>query len=237
MTSPTDLLTRHPLHDGLAYAERGDRSLLGTLGHWHRGEGSKRVWVRGSQEDCAAAYMATESGDRGMHAAIKDILEPTPIVHWLSRFLSGTGHSVSNDALVTQDVGDVTCPACLLLISQRRDQIVREPGDVAPFEPTDEQIRAAFEAGDPTPADLPDNVIRIVRPEVILDEATETVSFESPSEVVGRTLTITKPIRGGKRSCVTTFADGEAYCGHSESRHNASGSCRSCDCTTFRVEA
>lgn len=149
-------INKVPEHDGLGFAERGNQTLLGDIGHWHRWTdrgAERRHWVRGTVEACE-----TDLSDEDLLA----------------------------------------------------------------------KIREADEAIDPMPqferfADA--NAIRF------LDEAPE-IPHHRPPNAPTRFIS-TKPQRGGKRTCMNLVG---ADCGHSESRHNANGSCRTCGCTEFMVK-
>lgn len=113
------------------------------------------------------------------------------------------------------------------------------------------KIREADEANDPTPEfqtlDLGPglkahvfapgtDVVGAERALRLLDENSAPMPHR-PANAPTRYVSA-KPVRGGKRSCMTIWRDdaGLAACHHSESRHNASGKCRSCECTEFMVK-
>lgn len=83
--------------------------------------------------------------------------------------------------------------------------------------------------GDLSDADL---LAKIAEADEALDPAPEFgTGLHEALERVSAQFVSAKPQRGGKRTCR------DIDCHHSESRHNASGQCRTCGCTDFRVPA
>jgi len=147
------------VHNGLPRHLRGDKMLLGDLGHWHRQSGNHHSFVRGSLRACKAE------------------MEAEPLTE-------------SDEALL--------------------DQVRAADEDIDPAPASDSMVDLVAAAAEDGKGVATEDV-----PLPFRNGAGEVVEWESD-----------KPQRGGKRKCA---------CDHGESRHNASGKCRTCDCIDFRV--
>lgn len=215
-------LMSHPEHAALGYAERGNTSLLGDAGHWHRttqpSRGETRAWVRGTVEDCDRAYSA-EAADEVLLEAVRDATEagdpmPAKLAHF-PRVEEGRIHFLSGEAPPT-DFQEHVAPNEPQVISEEQAQA---------FIPHTHDDEVLGHTGDSEP--------HLHGPSTMLSVTDEAAEFNLGHHVhMGEVrdlppLAIVKPERGGKRTC---------DCSHSESRHNASGACRTCGCLDFRVE-
>lgn len=92
------------------------------------------------------------------------------------------------------------------------------------------RIREADETFDPAP-DFTGRKVEPYEISLVTEEPNPEVGVH-PVDAVGTT--VVKPERGGKRICEHTSMGRK--CGHSESRHSATGRCRTCECTDFMIE-